>query len=107
MRDKAYREESIRKEQMREKKLEAQICQSCGMPMEKSEDFGTNADESRNEDYCCYCFKKGDFTNPNLTMEQMIDKLVGFSDKMQMSQAQAKEMAQKVIPKLKRWQTRA
>jgi len=47
MRDKAYREESIRKEQMREKKLEAQICQSCGMPMEKSEDFGTNADGSK------------------------------------------------------------
>ena len=97
----------MRKEQMREKKLEAQICQSCGMPMEKPEDFGTNADRSRNEDYCCFCFKNGDFTNPNLTMEQMIDKLVGFADKMQMSQAQAREMAQRVIPKLKRWQTKA
>jgi len=40
-------------------------------------------------------------------MEQMIDKLVGFADKMQMTQTQAREMAQTVIPKLKRWQTRA
>jgi hypothetical protein len=37
-------------------------------------------------------------------MEQMIDKLVGFAEKMQMSQTQAREMAQGVIPKLKRWQ---
>jgi len=86
---------------------EAQICQSCGMPMEKLEDFGTNADRSRNEDYCCFCFKNGDFTSPDLTLEQMIDKLVGFADKMGMTQAQAREMAQKVIPKLKRWQKKA
>ncbi|MEW6003076.1 MAG: zinc ribbon domain-containing protein [Nitrospirota bacterium] len=86
---------------------EAQICQSCGMPMEKSEDFGTNADGSKNEYYCCFCFQKGDFTNPDLTLEQMIDKLVGFADRMGMTQAQAKELAQTVIPKLKRWKKRA
>ena len=77
------------------------------MPMEKSEGFGTNADGSRNEEYCCFCFKNGDFTNPDLTMKQMVDKLVGFSDKMGMTQAQAREIAQTVIPKLKRWQKRA
>jgi hypothetical protein len=83
---------------------EAQICQSCGMPMEKSEDFGTNADGSRNEDYCCFCFQNGDFTSPDLTMEQMIDRLVRLSDKMGMSQTQARTLAKTVIPKLKRWQ---
>ena len=77
------------------------------MPMEKIEDFGTNADGSRNKDYCCFCFKNGDFTSPGLTLEQMINKLVGFADKMGMTQAQAREMAQTVIPKLKRWQKRA
>ena len=86
---------------------EAQICQSCGMPMEKLEDFGTNADRNRNEDYCCFCFKNGNFANPDLTLEQMIDKLVGFAAKMGMTQAQAREIAQKVIPRLKRWQKRA
>ena len=77
------------------------------MPLEKSEDFGTNSDGSRNIGYCCFCFKNGDFTKPDLTMEQMIDKLVGFADKMQITQAQAKELAQTVIPRLKRWQKRA
>jgi len=91
---------------MKPKQIRAPVCQSCGMPMEKPEDFGTDADGSKNEDSCCFCFQNGDFTNPDLTMEQMIEKLVSFSDKMGMSQAQAKEMAQKVIPKLKRWQTK-
>src|SRR5674536_232089 len=29
------------------------ICQSCGMPVKKNEDFGTNADGSKSENYCC------------------------------------------------------
>ena len=33
------------------------FCQSCGMPMEKPEDFGTSNDGGRNEEYCCYCYK--------------------------------------------------
>jgi hypothetical protein len=72
---------------------EVQICQSCGMPMEKPEDFGTNADGSNNKDYCCFCFQNGDFTSPDLTMEQMIDRLFRLSDKMGMSQIQARELA--------------
>jgi len=40
--------------------------------------------------------------NLNITMEQMIDKLVGFANKMQMTQTQAREMVQTVIPKLKK-----
>lgn len=86
---------------------EAQICQSCGMPMERPEDFGTNADGRKNKDYCCFCFQNGDFTSPDLTMEQMIDRLVRLSDKMGMSQTQARTLAKTVIPKLKRWQTNA
>jgi hypothetical protein len=75
--------------------------------MEKSADFGTNADGSRNGNYCYFCLQKGDFTNPDLTMEQMIERLVHLSDKMGMSQSQARELEQKVIPTLRRWQMRA
>ena len=78
-------------------------CQSCAMPMVKPEQFGTNADNSRNNEYCCYCFQKGNFTNPNITMEQMIEKLIGFAPQMKMTETQAREMANKVIPSLKRW----
>ena len=33
--------------------------------------YGTNSDDSRNEDYCIYCFAGGEF-NEELTMEEMI-----------------------------------
>ncbi len=41
-------------------KQELKICQSCGMPMQE-EQYGTNQDGSRNEKYCCYCYKDGGF----------------------------------------------
>jgi hypothetical protein len=43
------------------------------MPMEKAEDFGPNADGSKNEDYCCYCYENGAFFYPEATMEQVIE----------------------------------
>jgi hypothetical protein len=81
-----------------------QICQSCAMPMVKDEDFGTNVDGSKNQEYCRYCFRNGKFTDPDITKEQMIEKLVGMSDRMGMTREEAKKMADKVIPTLKRWQ---
>jgi len=41
--------------------------------MEKPEDFGTNADGSKNKDYCCYCYENGAFFYPEATMEQVIE----------------------------------
>jgi hypothetical protein len=34
-------------------------CVTCGMPLMKTEDFGTNSDGSRNEQYCCHCMQGG------------------------------------------------
>ena len=39
---------------------EVKFCQSCGMPL-TDEVLGTNADGSKNEDYCMYCYKDGKF----------------------------------------------
>ena len=36
-----------------------QFCRTCGMPLTREEDFGTNADGSVNYDYCQYCYKDG------------------------------------------------
>lgn len=80
------------------------ICQSCAMPLIQDEDFGVNADGSRNEEYCHYCFKDGQFTMPNLTKEEMIGRLVEMADEMKMTEIEAKKMAEKVVPQLKRWQ---
>jgi len=78
------------------------FCQSCAMPMVKPEDFGTNADDSQNQEYCQYCFQNGKFTEPNTTMEQMIGKCVGIMRQMKTPEAQIKQ-TKTFIPMLKRW----
>lgn len=78
-------------------------CQSCGMPMDKPGDFGTGTEGSRNNDYCHFCFKDGRFTEPHISMEQMIDKIAGMAPMMRMTEAKAREMAKTFIPRLKRW----
>ena len=55
---------------------EMKFCQSCGMPL--TEDvLGTNADGSKNEDYCMYCYKDGKFLQ-DCTMEEMIEHCAQF-----------------------------
>ncbi|MBR6920026.1 MAG: zinc ribbon domain-containing protein, partial [Bacteroidales bacterium] len=51
--------------------MEQKFCQSCGMPLTE-EMLGTNADGSKNGDYCSYCYKDGAFTN-DCTMDEMIE----------------------------------
>jgi hypothetical protein len=80
----------------------AKVCQSCGMPMSKSEDFGTNADGGKNEEYCTYCFRNGQFTMDG-TLDEMIEKLVTMHDQMGMTEDKVKKMANENLPKLKRW----
>ena len=42
--------------------MEMKFCQSCGMPLQAEDQWGTNADGSLNEEYCCYCYQKDAFT---------------------------------------------
>jgi hypothetical protein len=80
------------------------ICQSCGMPMQKDEDFGTDADGTKNGEYCHFCFKDGGFIDEGITMEQKIDKLVNIAvSQMNMTEAKARAQATELIPTLKRW----
>jgi hypothetical protein len=79
------------------------ICQSCGMPLNKEENKGTNKDKTKNDEYCKFCFLEGKFTNPQLTMEDQINKGIEMSKKMWMPEDKAKEIAWNTIPKLKRW----
>jgi hypothetical protein len=81
----------------------ALVCQSCGMPMTKLQDYGTNPDGSKNQEYCTYCFQDGNFTLPDITLEQMIEKLVPMHDQMGITEEEARKMANENLPKLKRW----
>ena len=47
-------------------------CQSCGMPISKDpEKGGLNANGSKSNMYCSYCYKKGEFTQPGFTASDM------------------------------------
>lgn len=93
----------IRKE-VKEMETKGPICQSCGMMLQKDEDFGTKADGSKHEEYCHFCFKDGEFTDEGITMEQKIEKIVTIATtQMNIPEAQARDMANKIIPTLKRW----
>ncbi len=83
-------------------------CQSCGMPFDgaeaKSNLYGTNADESVNEEYCSFCYQKGAFTEPALTLEGMIKKSVRqMMNHESLEEEQAEVLANAMIPPLKRW----
>jgi hypothetical protein len=82
------------------------FCQSCGRPLNKGEDFGTNADSSKNNDYCVFCYKDGKFTQ-DVTMEGMIEICVPIMVKVNkdMTAEKARKSMQERFPKLKRWKT--
>ena len=85
------------------KKSETVICQSCGMPMKQDGDFGTNRKGSKSKEYYMFCFKEGQFTDEGITLVQKIEKNIMIAKGMGISEDQAKRMAEKVIPTLKRW----
>ena len=60
--------------------MEQKFCQSCGMPL-TDEILGTNADGSKNEDYCIYCYKDGKFLQ-ECTMDEMIAFCAQFVDEV-------------------------
>ncbi len=56
----------------------AQLCQSCGMPLVKDrQGGGLEKDGSRSLLYCSYCFDQGAFTEPELSLAMMKNKLNG------------------------------
>ena len=77
------------------------------MPL-NAENLGTNADGSKNEDYCMYCYKDGKFTN-DCTMDEMIEFCAQFVDDVNknmpkpMTKEEYKDMMRQYFPMLKRW----
>ncbi len=85
------------------------FCQSCGMPLQTPEHFGTEEDGSASLEYCCYCYKGGSFA-ADCTMEEMIVHCLGFLDEFNADQGtrltreQAAAEMKKFFPTLKRWE---
>ncbi len=81
------------------------FCQSCAMPMDAPEKFGTNADGSKCEEYCTHCYQSGAFAWPDATLDGMVDFCAGVMSKNTgMSEDEAKAQLGEFMPKLKRWQ---
>ena len=84
--------------------MDEKFCQSCGMPMNMPDaEYGANADGSKNEDYCNYCFENGKFTT-DCTMDEMIEVCVPhIVTAAGMSEDAARGMMREFLPTLKRW----
>jgi len=80
------------------------FCQSCSMPMDSPELFGTEKDGAKNSEYCKYCYANGGFTNPNLTLEEMIEHMKQRMEKDRLPE-DVVEVAINRLPFLKRWRS--
>lgn len=89
-------------------KQEMKFCESCGMPMQAAEDFGTQADRKPSSEYCVYCYKDGAFT-VNCTMEEMIQQCAQFHEEFRDEEGKSYTREEAIVsmreffPMLKRW----
>ena len=80
-------------------------CQSCGMPLSKDEKGGgTEADRSKSIKYCSYCYEQGNFTKPDISMEEMKTLVKGKMKEMGFPRFIAGFFTKR-IPKLERWKS--
>ena len=83
------------------------FCQSCAMPMNSADDYGTESNGELSADYCKYCYMNGAFVDATITMEEMAEFCAKTMDEMKVAPyAQAKEMMDQMLPHLKRWTTK-
>lgn len=82
------------------------VCQSCGMPIATEALLGTNVDGSKTKEYCTYCYKEGQFSQPDATLEEMIATCVPFmvEDNPDLIPEVAKTQLEAYLPTLRRWQ---
>lgn len=77
------------------------------MPIDEST-FGTEADGSKNQDYCLYCYKNGHFTK-DCTMDEMIELNLKYLDEFNKDSEvkytidEARATMKEFFPQLKRW----
>lgn len=95
---------SVKEENVMNENKQLNFCQSCGMPLSEENQLGTNADQSKNGDYCVYCYKNGAFT-ADCTMDEMIEFCVPMCSKGQPypDEETARREMKAFFPQLKRW----
>ncbi len=81
------------------------FCQSCGMPIDKDpKNGGTNSDGSKNEKYCSYCYKDGEFfLSAEIDTPQKMQKMCIQKMKEQGMNGILAWIFTRMIPRLERW----
>ncbi len=85
------------------KNIMEKYCQSCGIPMNKDPECGgTNIDGSKNKKYCSYCFRNGQFVQPDLSVEEMQSFCMEKMDELGIPPFKGWLFARS-LPRLERW----
>src|SRR5438270_14051166 len=80
-------------------------CQSCGMPLSKDPlGGGSKADGSLSGEYCSHCYRKGVFTQPDITAEEMMKLVEGKLRSMHFPGSPAR-CFESGVPTLRRWRS--
>ena len=81
------------------------VCQSCCLPLNEEEMVGTEANGEKSQDYCCYCYKDGDFTQTDATLDTILDisAKVWAEKDPNVTYEEAKILLKAKMPTLKRW----
>jgi hypothetical protein len=80
------------------------FCQSCSMPLTDPSLAGTESDGSPASDYCRYCYRHGQFTHPDMSMDDMRSMIIEKMEKENLPE-DIIETAVKRLASLKRWKT--
>jgi Putative zinc ribbon domain len=65
---------------------------------------GSETNGSKSTDYCNHCYRMGQFTDPDLTVEEMVAMVQSILKKMRVPGFLANKFT-KDIPNLKRWKS--
>ncbi|MCL2371890.1 MAG: zinc ribbon domain-containing protein [Defluviitaleaceae bacterium] len=89
--------------------MQEKFCESCGAPIGANDDmygYGTEANGTLSTDYCKTCYQDGQFTNPNITLDEMINSIAAIMVKdFGFAPEDAMEQCKEGIPTLKRWRS--
>ena len=72
------------------------------MPIDHTELAGTEKDGTKSSEYCIYCYQKGAFLNPDITLDEL-KKMVRRQMKIRKMDEAIINMAVGSLPALKRW----
>ncbi len=78
------------------------FCQSCSMPLDNVEVLGTEKDGSKCLKYCRYCYQNGEFTHPDMTLDEMRSVVISQMHIMNLEE-DIITRAVNVLPYLGRW----